>query len=275
MGHSNHERWGTAVKDTTRELADWLADAWRGGVEPKHIALSHLLTAADLLSVVDCGLLSWPYIQVFTPTGERLTYDKAFTARTVQTHRINGFIHVRNTTEAYNEGGTLRFPSIDDWYAPVLGMSTIARETAPFELEVSAFLAAPGSAMIVPSALTHCVVLQTSGSTEWRLDAQSGQGIYRAEPSSVHQLPAGVAREAMAGSEGSLFMAVAQREPDERELDDGIGLLARECIEQHPLSKSHHLMSAEDKAEWVRAELVALFDSTSPDHLTQTALRDA
>ena len=103
--------------DVDTGLAAWLAEHRDGPAA--RTALSGglaLPTAADVLGTIDCGLLAYPYLEVYQD-GAKLPAAEVFTARRVQNHKVTGFVHHRNVTGQYRAGATLRLPSVADWLA--------------------------------------------------------------------------------------------------------------------------------------------------------------
>ncbi|MFF1738584.1 hypothetical protein [Streptomyces mirabilis] len=257
--------------DVDSGLAGWLAERRDG--RTAHTALSGgmaLPTAADVLSTIDCGLLAYPYLEVYRD-GAKLSAAEVFTARRVQNHKVTGFIHHRNVTGQYRAGATLRLPSVADWLAAARPALETVREVLGRHIEATTYLAAAGSPVAYAEAAVDAVVLVCSGSVAWHVGEADSEPLEVAAHTAVY-VPAGTTRGALAGDDGDcLLLVLAERSPATSEIVKALRQVGSAHLEQQDTHRRHHLMPIDQKADWVLGELAGYFATMDPADLLRLA----
>jgi hypothetical protein len=250
------------------EFPSWLADHWGSESAARGVLLDTTLPSeTGILAVIDCGLLSRPYVEVYRD-GAMLPPEALFTARTVQNHSLPGFIHYRRIMQEFGEGATLRFPAIDDWLPDARPLARSVRKLLGGDVEAIAYLAAGGASITVPDRQRDSALISCSGTVSLRTGHT--EGVVQASPGDALYLPAGTIHEAIAGEDGCLFVILANRELTTREFVSALQEAARAHLNEQPEMKRHHLMTVEDRAEWVRSTLTSYFSSLEPSDFARS-----
>jgi hypothetical protein len=244
------------------ELARWLADRW-GSEIPARAAVpgAGLPDESVILDTIDCGLLAQPYVEVYRD-GVRLSADAVSTARTVQNYSVAGFVHYRRVMAEFHQGATLRFPAVDDWLPGVRPLAEAARRALSGGVEANACLAAAGASVTVADRQRDLALLVCAGTI--RLDAGGQEEKAVAGSGDVFYLPANTIRGAAAGDDGCLFITLSDRELTTAELVRSLHDAACSHLDKQPANERNHLMTVEQRADWVRGELTAFFASLEP-----------
>jgi Cupin superfamily protein len=249
------------------EFPSWLADYWGGKSAARGVLLDTTLPSdTGILAVIDCGLLSKPYVEVYSG-GAMLPPEALFIARTVQNHSLPGFIHYRRIMQEFGAGATLRFPAIDDWLPDARPLARSVRKLLGGDVEASAYLAAGGASITLPDGQRDSALISCSGTVSLRLSAES---VVQASPGDALYLPAGTIHEAIAGEDGCLFVILTNRELSTREFVSALQEAARAHLNERPEMRRHHLMTVEDRAEWVRSTLTSYFSSLEPSDFARS-----
>lgn len=257
--------------DVDTGLADWLAEHRDGPAARTALSGGMALpTAADVLGTIDCGLLAYPYLEVYRD-GAKLPAAEVFTARRVQNHKVTGFVHHRNVTGQYRAGATLRLPSVADWLAAARPALGTVRETLGGHIEATAYLATAGSPVAYAEAAVDAVVLVCSGSVAWHVGEADSEPLEAAARTAVY-VPAGTARGALVGDDGDcLLLVLAERSPTTTEVVKALRQAGSAHLEQQDAHRRHHLMPIDRKADWVLGELAAHFAAMDPSDLLRLA----
>jgi hypothetical protein len=257
--------------DVDTGLAGWLAERRDG--RTAHTALPGgmaLPTAADVLGTIDCGLLAYPYLEVYRDGAKRPAAE-VFTARRVQNHKVTGFIHHRNVTEQYQTGATLRLPSVADWLVAARPALENVSEVLGRHIEATAYLAAAGSPVAYAEAAVDAVVLVCSGSVAWHA-GEAGSAPLEAAAHTAVYVPAGTTRGALVGDEGDcLLLVLAERPLSTTEFVKALRETGSAHLEQQETHQRHHLMPIDQKADWVIGELAGHFAAMDPADLLRLA----
>ena len=244
------------------ELARWLADRWGSEMPARSTVQGEALPGKSaILDTIECGLLSQPYVEVYRD-GVMLSPDAVFTARTVQNYSVSGFIHYRRVMTELHQGATLRFPAVDDWLPGVRPLAGAARRTLNGGVEANACLATTGASVTVADRQRDLAVIVCAGTLSLGIGNQEDEA--SAGPCDVLYIPANTIREAVAGDDGCLFITLADRELTTAELVRSLHDAASSYLAKQPENERHHLMTVEQRADWVRGELAAFFASLEP-----------
>ncbi|MEC3976878.1 JmjC domain-containing protein [Amycolatopsis sp. H20-H5] len=230
----------------------FLRERWNRETVHRHAGLPELLTERDIRATIDCGLLVEPYFTVLPPEGRSPSAELSVERRVLNVKRP-GFVHRRNLLAAFDDGSAIQLSRIEDWHHPVRELVEGLRPSFDTELHAYAVLSpADVTTATAHTGGSHLLVLQLDGEAEWTLTGNDEREQLLLRAGDVLYVPPGRSHLATAKGGNSLHVVVTIEEPSTGEITESLTRELRRRFKAHERYSHHHLMTAEDKAVWVR-----------------------
>jgi hypothetical protein len=266
---------------------DLLGSYWnmKHGLFKQASPIQGLLDENAIQSILDAGLLRWPY---FTLLKEGIQPPiSAFTkTRYVMGESIRRFADPGKVRELLASGATMKLNQLEDWHLPTRNLMRDIEARFPAELKAYVFYTPRDNTGMLPHRDgSHVLAVQMAGAKEWRiydrpdqvdargglvdLDVESHTHSFVTEPGDVLYLPHGYPHVATARSGTSLHLTLTITEPAPADLVDSLMVTLADHLDG--LERSQILLP-QDKAEAVKKALLRQLESVDSATLVETAL---
>lgn len=237
-----------------------------------------LPSASEIMQTMRCGILSWPYLEVFHG-GKKLPYDAVFTKRTVQQTQISDFVHLRNVLGRFQQGATWRFPSVADWMTDIRPLAEATCLGLGRDVATVAYMATGSASLAIPQIAGDAVAIVCSGKMKkrsgWESDpSECSVRTDYLQPGDVVYVPSDENFEFVADETDSLLLVFGSSAPDARKVIKVLQDMACEHVEGRAEMQHHHMMTVGEKAEWVLGELRGFYGSLTSEELLRVSSRD-
>lgn len=266
---------------------DLLGSYWniKHGLFKRAIPVAGLLDENAIQSILDAGLLRWPY---FTLLKEGMQPAiPAFTkTRHVMGESIRRFADPGQVRELLASGATMKLNQLEDWHRPTRALIRDIEARVPAELRAYVFYTPRDNTGMLPHRDgSHVLAVQIAGAKEWRIydspdlvdargglldvDVESHAHSFVMEPGDVLYLPHGYPHVATARSGTSLHLTLTIAEPAPLDLIESLMVAVGDDLDG---LERDQILSPEEKAEAVTKELLSQLNSVDPAILVETAL---
>jgi ribosomal protein L16 Arg81 hydroxylase len=268
------------------EAVDLIEKYWnrRPGHFEGAVPVRGLIDEAEIDSIVDLGLLRWPYFTV-VHNGVQPSPAAITTSRDVIGQVTTGYADPEAVRRYLAGGATLKLNQLEDWHLPTRRLLRTLEAHLPAELMAFVFYTPSDSDGMAPHRdASHVIALQLAGTKEWRLyadqvDSRAGLDVDASRPTDtivtrpgdVLYVPHGCPHAATARDGRSLHLTFTITEPTPLDLVEAVmGTWEQTGPE---LLLHHHRMVLTDKARAVRRLLGEHLDRVDDETLTADALQ--
>jgi hypothetical protein len=267
---------------------DLLGSYWnvKHGLFKQASPIEDLLDENAIQSILDAGLLRWPY---FTLVKEGMQPAiPAFTkTRYVMGKSLRGFADPGKVRELLASGATMKLNQLEDWHLPIRNLVRDIEARVSAELKAYVFYTPRDNTGMLPHRDgSHVLAVQIAGAKEWRIydrpdqvdaraglldiDVESHAHSFVTEPGDVLYLPHGYPHVATARSGMSLHLTFTITEPAPLDLAESLVVTLADDLDG--LLERDQIFSPEEKAEAVTKALLGQLNSVDPAILVETAL---
>jgi hypothetical protein len=278
----------TTLADLVVDIDRFFAEDW--AVRPavyRSMAVTGLISEAEMWDALDCGLLVRPYFTVFCD-GVRSALASITLTRTVVGKEVAGYADPDAVRADFAAGGTFKLNQPEHWHHRLAALLTGLAPSFTAELESFVFLSPPATtALQAHTDGAHVFVLQMQGAKDWfvglpdddsvsdsRLSEIDPDRCFRATltPGDVLYMPHGSPHYATAREGHSVHVAITVEEPSAKKLAEVAlaDFLASPVATR--IEGNHHELSPAEKCRWLRAALGDHLRSLDDHQLVELAL---
>jgi ribosomal protein L16 Arg81 hydroxylase len=244
-----------------------------------------LIDESAIQSILDTGLLRWPYFTLFKD-GRQPELAAFTTTRVVAGRKIKGFADAQKVRKLLADGATMKLSQLEDWHLPIRNLLRQIEARLHAELKAYIFYTPRDNTGMLPHRDgSHVLAVQIAGAKEWRIydspdqnDARPGLDVdvdshthsFVMEPGDVLYLPHGYPHVATARGGTSLHLTYTITEPTPLALVES--LMTTFADGAHQLPEHEYQMKLADKAEVVAKALAGHLGSVDTQVLIDTAV---
>ncbi|WP_042377161.1 JmjC domain-containing protein [Streptacidiphilus melanogenes] len=244
-----------------------------------------LLDEAAVQSILDAGLLRWPYFTMLKE-GQQPAVTEFTKKREVGGRPVGGFADPVQVRRLLADGATMKLSQIEDWHAPTRALMQSIEARLSAELKSYLFYTPRDNTGMLPHRDgSHVLAVQIAGAKEWRIydeegqiDSRSGLDVdvdshshrFVMEPGDVLYLPHGFPHVATAKNGTSLHLTFTITEPTPKDLVES--LLSLLVGDGGGLPLRDHRRSPAEEGEAVTKALLDLVGSVDGRVLVDTAV---
>jgi len=244
-----------------------------------------LLDEDDIQSLLDVGMLRWPYFTLLKDGNQPPITDFTKTRR-IGGRSVGAFADPVKVREHLAAGATMKISQMEDWHLPVRTIMRQIESRLPAELKAYVFYTPCDNTGMRPHRDgSHVLAVQIAGAKTWRIydspdqvDARAGLDVdvdshshtFVMEPGDVLYLPHGFPHVATARGGISLHLTFTITEPSPRDLADAL-MTTFAAAADRPLERQYQL-GTEDKAHDLTKALASHVGSVDSRLLVQTAV---
>jgi ribosomal protein L16 Arg81 hydroxylase len=266
---------------------DLLGSYWnvKHGLFKQACPTEGLLDENAIQSILDVGLLRWPYFTL-VKDGIQPAISAFTKTRYVMGESVRRFADPDKVRELLASGATMKLNQLEDWHLPIRNLMRDIEARIPAELKSYVFYTPKDNTGMLPHRDgSHVLAMQIAGAKEWRIydgpdqvdargglldiDPESHAHSFVTEPGDVLYLPHGYPHVATARSGTSLHLTLTITEPAPLDLVESLMATLADGLDG---LERDQILSPEDKAEAVTKELLSQLQSLDPAVLVETAV---
>lgn len=231
------------------------------------------LTEAEVFDLLDCGLLSYPYVSLIKD-GRAVEPSSTVTSRMVAGNRLPDIIDPVSVSRHFTAGATVRLNHPDHWHEASCALTRVLEAEFTAAVRSFAFLTPANSREPRKRATdAHAFIVQLSGSSHWYvggLDNSTTNRFSLASGCSLY-VPHGLTCEVETAEKTSLHLEFTVTEPTAEDTVKAIVEAIISRLDKDPRKDSHHLLSMAEKAQWVRDSMNHLLSRPDAKELVARA----
>lgn len=264
-----------SLADIVGDPGPFLASLWGAQAGKFHCpAVLHLLCVAEIWELLDCGSLVAPYFGIRRDDAG-LTIAGVTQTRIVQTRPMSMYADPEAIRAKVGAGSTLALNQPEHWQAPIKELLAGLRGDLSAELRSSAFLSPSGASLLpVHSDAAHLFLVQLHGRIDWVVGEDGENTKLSLWPGDVLYVPAGHRHGEESRHGESLHLAITVQQPTTRELAELALANFLSSARARDIAGTHHLMSPDEKVDWLRVELADFLQGYDVDALLAEAVAD-